>query len=392
MLTLIKYFDNLIVSERNNDGNNFTENNSENSEMIKNVQHYKMITDIMEKHLNDPKNLFCKLINEFIKFYINKYQTFINQKESYSIQERKKLINQAKNDLKQFIRILSESLKLFYSLNKLNSGISINDKSKRKKIYKENLFTCDNIINFITSIMFQKPNMNKQNSKHDKGNKLNSNEKEKDRQILKDEDSNLANFEIDIYSIVIEILSIEDLGQGPQGDYFNFVESYEPQEFGLDPRFCLNMRTIEYLENKHKRKFILPLKDNILYPLKSSLTHYPYGKAIAILRTIDQQRSPLHKLKVISKTAKAICTCIKEFYDSINMPDFDKLDGDNTLSVFMYLTSKLKIKDIKAQCDLSLNFTTDNVLNSIIGYYLTTLEACVEYIISLGIKNSKDSN
>ena len=358
--------------------------------MIKNVHHYKIITDIIEKHLDDPKNLFCKLINEFMKFYINKYQTFINQKESYSVQERKKWINQAKNDLKQFIRILSESLQLFYSLNKLNSGSSLNDKSKKKKINKENLFTYDNMINFITSIIFQKSNVNKENSKQDKKNKLNS--KEKDRQILKDEDSNLADFEIDIYSVVIEVLSIEDLVQGPQGDYFNLVESYEPEEFGLDPRFCLNMRTIEYLESKHKKKFILPLKDNILHPLKSSLTHYPYGKAIAILRTIDQQRSPLHKLKVISKTAKAICTCIKEFYDSINMPDFDKLDGDNTLSVFMFLTSKLKINDIKAQCDLSLSFTTDNVLNSIIGYYLTTLEACVEYIISLGIKNSKDSN
>ena len=73
------------------------------------------------------------------------------------------------------------------------------------------------------------------------------------------------------------------------------------------------------------------------------------------------------------------------------MPDIDKLDGDNTLSVFMYLTSKLKIMDIKVQCNLSLNFTTDNVLHSMSGYYLTTLEACVEYLISLSVKNSKAS-
>ena len=294
------------MSERNNEGNNFTEiNKTKKFDIIKNVHHYKIITDIMENHLNDPKNLFCKLINKFIQFYMSKYQKFINKKESYPIQERKKWINEAKDDLKQFVRILYESLKKFYSLNKLNSINAVNDKSKKKKKNKESLFTRDNIINFLTSIIFQKSNVNKKNSKYDK------NKAQKTKE--KNDNPNKPKVEItDIYSIVIEVLSIEDLGKE---DYFksalNLVENYEPEEFGLDPRFCLNMRTIEYLEKKHKKHFILPLKDStILAPVKSSIIEYPYGKAIEILRTIDQQRSPLHKLKVISNTAKAISVCI----------------------------------------------------------------------------------
>ena len=293
------------------------------------------------------------------------------------------MTNEAKDDLRQFIRILYETLKIFYSLDKLNFMDYYNenkkDKSKKKNGSKTNLFTRDNMINFFTSIIFRKSNLN-----------INSKEMKVRNEIsLNKNDMKLPETEIiDIYSVVIKLLTIEDLGKGDQfKKALDLVINYEPEDFGIDPRFCLNMRTIEYLENKHKKYFTLPLKNGNVKQIKSGITACPYGKAIEILETINEQRSPLHKLKVISKTAQTIYLCIKEFYENMGITDIDKLDGDNTLSVFMYLTSKSKIKDIQAQCNLSLNFTTENILHSMTGYYLATLEACVEFIINLSMTN-----
>lgn len=94
----------------------------------------------------------------------------------------------------------------------------------------------------------------------------------------------------------------------------------------------------------------------------------------------------------MARTAEAICVCIKDYYDSLGVKNIDKLDGDQTLSIFMYLVAKANIKTLPSQCDMMLNFTTNNLLNSITGYYVTTLEACLTCMISMGNKPKRPAD
>jgi hypothetical protein len=115
----------------------------------------------------------------------------------------------------------------------------------------------------------------------------------------------------------------------------------------------------------------------------------PYDSAIKCLKTLSSRRSPIHKLKTVVKTAELITTSIEDFYRELSQTNTKKLDGDQTLSIFMFIVAKSKITNIAAHCKIIEKFSTNNILNSVSGYYATTLEACLACISSM---NYTDNN
>jgi hypothetical protein len=71
----------------------------------------------------------------------------------------------------------------------------------------------------------------------------------------------------------------------------------------------------------------------------------PFARAIQHFKKIDSVKTPLHKLKIILKTAELIDESILNFYTDHSIPHNRKLkyDADQFLSIFIYLIAQSQI-------------------------------------------------
>jgi len=340
-------------------------------ELFNAISKYKIITSIIEKHIRRENNIFGELIKIFGEYYQSKYSpTIVHVKtDVISKKEAKLIISKAVVDVQQFIRLLFESITAYYKLENIKTT-SVPG--------RENVFNRDNILNFITSIVL-------------------------DGQI---------------YDVLFDLLKAED--QTLEENYkknLRICRKLKPQDFGVPDQYCLNELTIEYLQNKgiipegykyiesayNKEIDIIAenqegndpnlkeeYKENSS-PLKV-LTGKPYEKAIEILKNLSYRKSPIHKLKTIVKVAELVPLTINDFYQELGQKQNKKLDADQTLSIFMYIVAQSQVTDISTHCKIIEKFSTNNVLNSVSGYYATTLEACVNCLCSMSLREELNLN
>jgi len=358
---------------------------TEEEKLYRTVVNYKTLTGIIDKHVRQQTNVFCQMFEVFEAFFMKAYGNVNDQVKSGNmlLSEVKGYIQQATRDLQQFIRLMFEGINLFYKLDKLKVG---------RKMSQGTLFNRNNMLNFITSIIFNK-------KIHDT--------------IFK------------LYQI--ESLPIEDTYEKS----LKRCQNLSPQEFGIPHEFCLNEKTMQYFKEKNLlpplNRFDSPpnhipeyleeseltssqesrgLQDsinhpeikltNLLPPPKSQINgvgilqpqdNKSYKKAIDMLKNLQHRRSPIHKLKTIVKVAENITLSIEDFYREAGVPNTKRLDADQILAVFMYILAKSGLTDVTTHCKIIENFTTNNVLDSVSGYYATTLEACVNCICSISLES-----
>lgn len=332
---------------------------------------YKLVTGLIERHLQSSTHVFNQIISKFTDFYVNKYGNVLkgySQSQEDSQGEIYLKITSAVSDLQQFIRILYEGMNLFYNLEKLKMG---------DIAAKENLFCRDNILNFITSIVLSVP----------------------------------------LYEQVFGLLRINDLNT-EEAFQKNLKASSKmtPEDMGVPPEYCLNERTLEFyygslsagLQNyknpKNKQRSKSPTEkasyseterfvENVMSVNRPNTAEIeakklivePFQKCIDTLKRIEENRSPIHKMKTIVKTAELIHNSIYSFYKAFNIDNNFKLDSDQMLSIFIYIVARAGVKSLATQIKMIEKFATNNVLNSISGYYATTLEACINCIINLEV-------
>ena len=99
----------------------------------------------------------------------------------------------------------------------------------------------------------------------------------------------------------------------------------------------------------------------------------PYWKCIKQIKKIERKMNPISKMRMILKASENMLTCIKEFYNKINVPFNNYVDADDVLSIFNYISAKSNITSLHTHCNLIERFATNNILNSVSGYYLTTI-------------------
>ena len=128
-----------------------------------------------------------------------------------------------------------------------------------------------------------------------------------------------------------------------------------------------------------------PKKNNIV------LSKIPYLDAINYLRQIDTYRAPLEKLIVIALISVIITDCVDKYWESLknDLPGkFLNIDADELMSIYLYIIYKLKMPSLFIQLDFIKYFTTNISKQSMIGYYYTALEGCLNFILSLEDKSS----
>jgi len=347
-------------------------------EKVRILKHYRAITEQIEKDLKDiQSNVFAHLKQQFISYFCNKYEKLLCAEKKYAqINEKNKgeyvkKVEQAFVELKQFIRVLEECLCLFYKLQDFKNTLSYF------------LFTKENMLNFITSIVF---------------------------------DDN-------IYPLVFEIQRKIDksMSETIEKKLVNY-QTYKPQDFDISEKFCLNERTANYIFLKRKAEYLEKLHnsnenkfdDTTTFSLENmilgrastvnnpnnekafdnsneslydeetfKLTHYePYLAAIKNLKKIGNHKSPLHKLKHIMNISKLVLQEIRDFYECHYLNFDDNLGGDEMLSIYVYIVAKTNLPGLITECTIIDKFITSNLTNSIYGYYLVTIQVCLKYLIN----------
>ena len=112
----------------------------------------------------------------------------------------------------------------------------------------------------------------------------------------------------------------------------------------------------------------------------------PYSSAINILRGIKKYKTPFEKMLIIASISDQITECCTTFWkdmDKYTKKDFLSIEGDELMTIFLYIIIKSQMPEISIFAKMIENFTTSTLKSTTIGYYYSTLHATIAYIEQL---------
>jgi hypothetical protein len=191
---------------------------------------------------------------------------------------------------------------------------------------------------------------------------------------LKTEGNNIKNRPNNLY-----IDDEENISSYKLKDFKDTLDSYQDD---MDIKeLLLNNIDIEGYPNLPPK----PEKKNIL------LSKIPYLDAINYLRQIDTYRAPFEKLIVIALISVIITDCVDKYWESLkyDLPGkFLNIDADELMCIYLYIIYQLKMPSLYVHLDFIRYFTTPISKQSMIGYYFTALEGCLNFILKAEDKSS----
>lgn len=292
---------------------------------------FEKISNFMTKVLNDNRNIFGYLTEKykeyFLQFYadnllrIKSYQEKNNQSEEEKIEVEKEadsLFYTALTDVKYFTRTITNSIFLFLDLENFK---------KRTKNY---LFTKDNILNIVISVVVR--------------GKI-------------------------FYSLLKAQISIEEFFAQKLKEKSLYYSNFPPEKFEVPAKFCLNEKTRDYIRETNNMNRELQISN-----------FKPYEKTMKKLENLVILDDPIRKINLIMNAAEIMQREIVDFYEGHGVAYAEKIGGDELLTVFIYIIANLKIYTIYSELIIINNFLSSTLVNSVAGYYLTTMMIACKYL------------
>ncbi len=126
---------------------------------------------------------------------------------------------------------------------------------------------------------------------------------------------------------------------------------------------------------------------------RNKYIHYysSYEQAIKMLKSITRYRVPFEKMILIATLASEITECVNEFwkdFENIITSSLLNIDADELMTIFIYVVIKSHLPELLIHTKFIKEFTTSNSRSTMIGYYFTTLEASIIYILSVKDRES----
>ena len=420
---------------------NFDDNENEVSkkdlEFISKYQSYilKKYIKIIRKHIEKEEHPIHIIIDLFIKYFENYLKLIIdfckNNKNDEKLCYNKGL--EAVNEIQNFIEIMQVALKLFYSKSINFKNFSI-EKDEIINLISYILFNKKNFYNLVL-LLFSEMNAKKMEKLELK---LKSNENITPREIgikpkfcldkeseefwedyknkRKDSDKNssteentskkkeelkhyidnskselLSELEKDDQDIISDNKSI--IGRKTVNMQKNIIwnnnESFNDSinnNNDLDKTFDLKASSINIKEKllNNLNDIILPKLPEIPNINEIIIKDEPYSLAIKYLRQIYSYKVPLEKLIIISYLSILITQSVENYWSNINedIPsNFLNLDADEIMSIYLYIIYKLDSSSILAHLEIIKHFTTNYTKQTVLGYYYSTFEGCLRYIL-----------
>ena len=266
-----------------------------------------------------------------------------------------------------------------------NSFANVADKTNEINIYKnnQNLSKRSKLVEFFES-------QNKKNSS--------SNETETEKNLEEDSGDN--------FSIKTEKSLNQKSRFGYKGNNrkntFQLIDNNEEdymQTYSLED-FRKNIESFQ--DRMNIKELLIDKIENEGYPNLPKIpisskkkSKEPYLDAINYLRQIDTYKAPLEKLIVISLISVIITDSVDNYWESMKNEISSKLlniDADELMSIYLYIIYKLKSPSLFVHLDFIKYFTTPISKQSMIGYYFTALEGCLNFILNIKDKNSLTKN
>ena len=290
------------------------------------INHYKLVTDIIERQLKNQQSplgyLFICFRNIFEKEFENKLILYNkDHKDKYA-----EIYDDVVVNVKDMIKLMTEGLFMFYNLKKY--------KDESQSIF---LFTKDNVINFMTSVVFE-------------------NDYVYDYLFTLQKD-------VDVFREISIRRSMEKM------------KHFKPVDFGINERISLNKDTISFFKSLDPSGKSMKQSDDLTMEF-----FQPYKKAVKNLKLIENVRSPMHKLKIILKCAESIIKSIRRFYEKNDKVFSENISGDEILTIFIYIINKANVPFLISHCNLIEKFITNQLSFSISGYYFSTIMAALSFI------------
>ena len=159
--------------------------------------------------------------------------------------------------------------------------------------------------------------------------------------------------------------------------------------------------TINSLNTTLKEQITIDMEDNpadIEFPnIEDSEIdlNNPYKETINYIETIKDLKTPLDKLTIIALTSVLITDYIDNFWKGKegSLPDdYLRIDSDELLSIFLYIIYKMNTESIYTHLDFIQHFTGTITKRSLTGYFYTTVDGCLKYIMNAKTKEDLSRN
>ena len=114
----------------------------------------------------------------------------------------------------------------------------------------------------------------------------------------------------------------------------------------------------------------------------------PYGEVINYISTINDYHIPLDKLTIIALSSVLITDCVNNFWKYVKgLPEkYLNIDADELMSIYLYIVYNINLPSIYTQLDFINYFTGNATKQSMVGYYYTTIEGCLNFIMKVNNK------
>ena len=383
--------------------------------------------DLIRRQLDNPKHPIYIIIKKFSEIYFN-YLNKCYDKVKNNEDINKKTKDSVIKDIQDFIDIIAIALKLFYmkSINydyfehekdefiNLVCQILFNQKNFEKELFK--FFELSNkekqsqfkqkkkVLGDITpkdvgiSIKFR---LDKETENFKKNNNYGNESIKEETGIVK----YFKDLDIEVEeklrrSFRIEVGELEMVSSFNDQRKMNLFVSDRSRAESIDKNFIYkpkkknNKREStesissykEFSEKYNNSSFFSEFDIKI----EIDDIHNPYGKAIEFIELIKYYKTPLEKLTIIALESALITTSVNSFWkEQKNLPNnFLRIDADELLSIYLYIICKMNTDTIFTQLDYIQNFIGLASKQSLVGYFYTTVEGCIKFLISAKSKEN----
>ena len=386
----------------------------------KNEQFEKKLISIIKSQLEFNFHLINAIINKFSYLYTDIINNKI--KETYDNDIIKKIKSGIIEDIQNFIELMKVTLKLFY-VKVINYEHFLDEKDETFNLISSILF---NMKNFYQSLfkLFELSNKKKyqdlENKKIQLGELSPKNAGINIKFRLDDETEKLKNdknyIENVIYSTVDKIQNKKRVFKFFEDLYLDTsiirINTFD----GINKKKEDNIQYMNSNLSNQQKKFssqkfrefsnnsILSKKEidviqlEIPYLLSSNgdiVDHkIPYGKVINYLEGIKNYHLPHDKLKIFALSSKLIKECIEQFWKDNQIPEknYLDLDADEFMSIYLYIIYNTNLESIYTELDFINYFIADKTKQSKLVYYFATVDACLNFIMSVEKKEDLSGN
>jgi hypothetical protein len=112
----------------------------------------------------------------------------------------------------------------------------------------------------------------------------------------------------------------------------------------------------------------------------------PFNDAIVLIKTLAYYQVPLEKLTIIASVSAEITESVNKFWkkmQNIIRPSLLKIDADQLMTIYIYIILHTNMSDILVHSAFVRYFITQATKSSMMGYYFSTLEGTLDFLLSI---------